>query len=425
MSEVSPQLVDRLLAISRALAGHIDPGSAFRATAIEIGTLIPHDHIDLAVLSLDGRMHACYEAGFHTSWSDLSQHPVEGSPIRRVLWGETPYLLSDNALVDDRFHFEGAFDEPIFAAKLRSRIIVPLRARGSVVGALNISRHEIGCYTQADVAVAQQCADLIAPYIFALIQTEGARRAMLAESEARNRAELLRVGASQLTEGMERERRRMAMDLHDQTLADLARIARQLSALRGQGVARAAQLADLEQEVAGCLTELRHIVDDMRPSVLELFGLRDAVEAHLNRSVARAKPPIAVRIADTSDGGADSLPETLRTALYRIVQEAINNAVRHAGPSRIEVQLASSATTFSVIVTDDGAGCGTVDAAAQGGIGHMHTRAALVGARLRFEQASRKGGTRVVIEIDRKPAANTASARSVAALDGQSVAEAV
>ncbi|MDX8432615.1 histidine kinase [Mesorhizobium abyssinicae] len=404
MSDVSPQLIDRLLAISRALAGHIDPGSAFRATAIEIGTLIPHDHIDLAVLSQDGRMHACYEAGFHTSWSELAQHPVEGSPIRYVLWGKTPYLLSDNALVDDRFHFAGAFDGPIFAAKLRSRIIVPLRARGSVIGALNISRHEIGCYTLADVAVAQQCADLIAPYIFALIQTEEARRAMLAESETRNRAELLRVGASQLTEGMERERRRMAMDLHDQTLGDLARIARQVSAFRSRGMARTAQLADLEQEIAGCLAELRHIVDDMRPSVLELFGLRDAVEAHLNRSVARAKPPIAVRIADTSDGSADSLSETMRTALYRIVQEAINNAVRHAAPSRIEVLLTSTDSVFSVVVTDDGHGCGTIDPAAQGGIGHMHTRAALVGARLRFEPAGRKGGTRVLIEIDRAPA---------------------
>ncbi|RVC62134.1 ATPase [Mesorhizobium sp. M4B.F.Ca.ET.088.02.2.1] len=404
MSDVSPQLIDRLLASSRALAGHIDPGSAFRATAIEIGTLIPHDHIDLAVLSQDGRMHACYEAGFHTSWSELAQHPVEGSPIRYVLWGKTPYLLSDNALVDDRFHFAGAFDGPIFAAKLRSRIIVPLRARGSVIGALNISRHEIGCYTLADVAVAQQCADLIAPYIFALIQTEEARRAMLAESETRNRAELLRVGASQLTEGMERERRRMAMDLHDQTLGDLARIARQVSAFRSRGMARTAQLADLEQEIAGCLAELRHIVDDMRPSVLELFGLRDAVEAHLNRSVARAKPPIAVRIADTSDGSADSLSETMRTALYRIVQEAINNAVRHAAPGRIEVLLTSTDSVFSVVVTDDGHGCGTIDPAAQGGIGHMHTRAALVGARLRFEPAGRKGGTRVLIEIDRAPA---------------------
>src|SRR5207245_7389990 len=142
-----------------------------------------------------------------------------------------------------------------------------------------------------------------------------------------------------------------------------------------------------------------------RQRLLDRGGPRAAVEGDVNRRVARGKPPIAVRIADSSDGSADNLSETLRTALYRIVQEAINNAVRHAGPSRIEVQLASTPSTFSVTVTDDGHGCGAVDPAAQGGIGHMHTRAALVGARLRFEPASRKCGSRVVIEIDREPAA--------------------
>jgi hypothetical protein len=59
MTGVSPELVDRLMAISRALAGHIDPGAAFRATAVEIGTLIPHDHIDVAVLLNEGRSPVC------------------------------------------------------------------------------------------------------------------------------------------------------------------------------------------------------------------------------------------------------------------------------------------------------------------------------------------------------------------------------
>jgi signal transduction histidine kinase len=110
-----------------------------------------------------------------------------------------------------------------------------------------------------------------------------------------------------------------------------------------------------------------------------------------------------VRIADTSDGSADSLSEPMRTALYRIVQEAINNAVRHAAPHRIDVLLDATEKVFRVVVTDDGQGCGTVDPAAHGGIGHMHTRAALIGARLRIGPASRKSGTRVVIEIDRQP----------------------
>lgn len=403
-AQPGPELLDRLLAISRAFSGYIDVGAAFRATADEIGTLLPHDHMDIAILLRDGRGHICYETGCHTSWSELPQHPlpVERSPIRAVLRGELPYLFTDDALSDPRFHFEGAIDGPIFAAELRSRIVVPLRARGDIVGALNVSRHTAGCYSCADLGIAEHCAEFIAPYIFALVQSEEARRAMLAEAEARNREELLRIGASRLTEGMERERRRIAMDLHDQTLADLARVVRQVSALNRNGVAGAAQLAELEGEVTNCLTELRHIVDDMRPSVLELFGLRDAIEAHLNRSVSRAAPSIAVRMQDSSDGAADDLPEWKLTALYRIAQEAINNAVRHAEPKRIEVHIESTSAALRVVITDDGCGCGDIDPGAGGGIGHMHTRASLIGARLMIRRASRKGGTRVTIEMARR-----------------------
>jgi signal transduction histidine kinase len=403
MTYTAAQLLDRLLLISRAFAGHIEPAAAFRAIAVEVETLLPHDHMDIAVVLDDGRSHVCYETGRRTSWSALAQHPlpIDISPIRDVLRGDLPYLMAQDALEDPRFHFPGALDGPIFAANLRSRIVVPLRARANIIGALNISRHEKAAYTRSDLELAQHCAELIAPYIFALIQSEEARKAVLAESEARNRAELLRVGAARLTEGMERERRRIAMDLHDQTLADLSRVVRQVSALHRQGLAGAGQLAELEREVVNCLTELRHIVDDMRPSVLELFGLRDAIEAHLTRSVSQATPSIAVRIHDTSEGAADRLPGRILTALYRIAQEAINNAVRHAAPHCIEVRIEATASILRVIISDDGVGCGVVDPEMVGGIGHMHTRAALIGARVRISRASRKGGTRIAIEINR------------------------
>jgi signal transduction histidine kinase len=404
MASHSSALVDRLLAISRALAGHIDPGAAFRATAAEIGKLIPHDHMDIVVLLHGGRNHACYEANFRTAWSELARHPrpAELSPVRTVFRGVAPYLITANALSDERFHFAGALDEPMFAAELRSRIIVPLRARGDIVGTLNISQHGIDRYAAPDVNNAQRCADFLAPYIFALIQTEEVRRVMLSESEARNREELLRVGASKLTEGMETERRRMGMDLHDQTLADLARVSRQVSSLRSQGMATSDQLSDLEGEIASCLMELRRIVDDMRPTVLELFGLRDAVEAHLIRSVGNANPPISFHVADTSNGDADDLSEPTRTALYRIVQEAINNAVRHALPNNIDVQIESTRRELRVVVTDDGRGCDHVNPATSGGIGHMRTRAALINARLHIRRADHKRGTRVAITMRRK-----------------------
>ncbi|KAA0697246.1 ATPase [Neorhizobium sp. P12A] len=403
MTYTAAQLMDRLLSISRAFAGHTDPGAALGEVAVEIRTLLPHEHMDIAVILDEGRTHICYETGCRTSWSELAQRPlpVDLSPVRAVLRGEVPYLMTQDALADPRFHFPGALDGPIFAANLRSRIVVPLRARANIIGALNISLHEPAYYDDSHLEIAQHCAEFIAPYIFALIQSEEARRAMLAESDARNREELLRVGAARLTEGMERERRRIAMDLHDQTLADLARVVRQVSALHRQGVAGSAQLAELEREVVNCLTELRHIVDDMRPSVLELFGLRDAIEAHLNRSVSRATPSIAVRMHDSSDGAADALPERILTSIYRIAQEAINNAVRHGAPRCIEVRIDATPTILRVVVTDDGIGCDNIDPEAAGGISHMHTRAALIGARLRIGRVGRKGGTRVAIEITR------------------------
>jgi signal transduction histidine kinase len=412
MAGMSPALAGRLMAISQALAGHTEPGAALAASAAEIGRLIPHDHLDIAVLWREGQEHICYETGMQTSWSGLAERPmpVEVSPVRSVICGEMPYLLTADALVDERFHFAGAIDEPIFTARLRSRIIVPLRARGRVMGTLNISRQDPACYGAPDVDVAQHCADFLAPYIYALTRAEEARQALLAESEARLSEELLRTGALHLTEGMERERRRLAMDLHDQTLGDLARVMRQLAALRSQGAAGAEELAAIELEIATCLSELRHIIDDMRPGVLELFGLGDALESHLNRSVRSARPPIAVHFTDDSAGAADNLPEPARTALYRIAQEAINNAVRHARPSRIDLRLAACPQTLRVSVTDDGCGCGEAAQAASGGIGHMRTRAALIGAALSIAPAAAAGGTSVTVALPREGAAGKAPA---------------
>jgi signal transduction histidine kinase len=101
---------------------------------------------------------------------------------------------------------------------------------------------------------------------------------------------------------------------------------------------------------------------------------------------------------DQSDGTADMLPERIRTALYRIAQEAINNAVRHAAPGRIDVSLLTAGSTLSVTVTDDGFGYRATEADEGGGIGHMHTRAALIGANLRVEPGKERG-TRVSVEI--------------------------
>ncbi|HUG60523.1 MAG TPA: GAF domain-containing protein, partial [Methylomirabilota bacterium] len=229
-------MLPHLLSISQALAGHLDFQSAIQAVSVSVGELIRYDHFDVCIMTSDGTTHMAYETGLHTSWGNLDRHPVptSRSPIRAVLWGQEPYMLAVDATEDDRFQFEGALNHPIFDARLRSRLHVPLRVQGAVIGALSCSTHDVGVYTMDDVKTAQHVADLLAPYVFALRSAELAKASAIVEAEARAREEGLRQGALRLTEELEHERQRIGMDLHDQTLADLTRLLHRLSRLKEQ-----------------------------------------------------------------------------------------------------------------------------------------------------------------------------------------------
>jgi hypothetical protein len=59
------------------------------------------------------------------------------------LKGNVPHILTDDAFKDERFHYSGAINQPIYDPSLRSRIIVPLRVRGAIFGSISISRHSV------------------------------------------------------------------------------------------------------------------------------------------------------------------------------------------------------------------------------------------------------------------------------------------
>ena len=160
MPSDSDSLVDRYLAISRAIAGQMDYQNVLRQVAKEVDSLFQPDHMDIAIILPDQR--AClvsFEVGMRTGWSKIKDPaPLAGSPIRSLLMGEVPDILTGDAWEDERFHFNGAFDKPIFDAKLHSRMHVPLHVHGGVLGSLNISSHQKNKYTEADMVIAQQVA---------------------------------------------------------------------------------------------------------------------------------------------------------------------------------------------------------------------------------------------------------------------------
>jgi signal transduction histidine kinase len=390
-------LLGQYLTISRLLAGQLDFHSVIRAVAAEISHIIPHDHLDVCIITLDGKYHTAHESPFETGWSTRPPAPIDGSPIRSLLYGEVETMLAEDARIDPRFHYEGAFSSPILEGNLRSRLHVPLKAQGKVIGALSCSSHEAGVYSDEDVEKARSIADLLAPYFFALRAAEQAKRSAIVETEARAREEGLRLGALKLTEALEAERQRIGMDLHDQTLADLTRLARRMERLTHQPDVTGETLEPLFRGLQHCMHDLRQIIEEARPSVLQLFGFSQAIENHLDRSVRDSGSAVEWQIHDEANGAIDTLGQPVATALFRIAQEAINNAIRHAHGDRIDVFLRATERSVGVEIRDNGQGLSSTVRRAGGGINNMRTRARLISAR--FEICANQDGSGTAIRV--------------------------
>lgn len=393
-------MLQRFLLISRAVAGQLDFQSLIQKVSEEVGYFLPHDHIDVCILTGERDMHVAYEARLHTGWGDAPEPvPISVSPIRSILRGEEDFILTADAQLDERFHFDGAFSDPIFDARLRSRLHVPLQVEGKVIGALSYSCHARGVYEDSHVTIAQYVADLLSSYIHALNQGERARKAAIRQAEIHAHAEGLRAGALRLTEALELERQRIGMDLHDQTLADLTRLSHELRRLRQAPKIPGETLTTLTDRLEGCLQELRGIIEDARPSVLKLFGFEQGIEALIERAVASQARPISVAFSDETDGAGNDLEETYQIALFRIAQEAVNNAIKHAEATRIHVVLAQSDGVLSLSISDDGRGLAHDDNDHFGGIENMRTRATLISAQFEIEPCSLLSGTRVRVTL--------------------------
>lgn len=394
-------VLHHFLGISRALAGRLDFQSMIEAVSEEIRFILPHDHLDVSLLLDDDHHLSAYETGLHTAWSDFAIHPLEiaRSPIRSLLLGVEPFILSDDAMVDERFQFPGALNTPIFDARLRSRLHVPLRARGEVIGALSCSTHLAHFYTLDDVRHTQHVADLLASYLYALRQTEQAKQLAIAEAQIRAREEGLRLGVLRLTQELENERQRIGMDLHDQTLADMTRLHRRLARLQLQDSVPATELAPVAQALHESMQELRLIIDAVKPTILQLFGFVEGLEDLLLRSVRNSGLAIVTQLRDDTDGLANDLAEPQKIALFRIIQEAVNNAIKHAAPHAIIVEITATDRDLCLTILDDGLGLDSASRLETGGIKNMQIRAQLLSAQVQIDKGRNGKGTCVQVRL--------------------------
>lgn len=220
------------------------------------------------------------------------------------------------------------------------------------------------------------------------------------------------VGA-RIIKAQEEERYRISRELHDGPAQDMANlifqtsIAEKLIDYDTEECKRTLQA--LRQQIRDCLTSVRQVIFDMRPMALDDLGLVPT----LNQLVGRMASRGILSVELSTDGKQYELPKHVEIAIFRIVQEALNNIAHHAGTDNARLRLLYAPSALSVLVEDNGCGFdadkkddsltddgGTAHAGHFGMVG-MEERAKLIGAELKITSAVGQG-TRVHLRVPNK-----------------------
>jgi signal transduction histidine kinase len=167
----------------------------------------------------------------------------------------------------------------------------------------------------------------------------------------------LQALSSRLVDAQETERRSISRELHDEIgqslgalMVNLGRLSTVLSSDERPEVK--SQLDNMKSVAGRTIQSVRNIALLLRPSMLDDLGLVSALEWQ-GREISRNSE---VEVEVHSENVSDSLPDEYRICVYRLVQEALNNAVRHSGAKNAKVIVRQSSTGITVRITDDGVG---------------------------------------------------------------------
>jgi signal transduction histidine kinase/ligand-binding sensor domain-containing protein len=250
-------------------------------------------------------------------------------------------------------------------------------------------------------------AILLALALLALLWAILERRRIVATSAALFSAnrELADARLSLANEA-ERERRRIARDLHDQTLADLRHLALLTDQLKTENASHDKQAPNvaLRGEIESISQEVRRICEDLSPSVLQNVGFAAALEFALSHAVQDAPGERRFEYEFHCDDALEErsqLSPSVQMQIYRIVQEAVNNIWRHANPTQVKMFVtASQQGDFSLRLEDNGREFVSHNRNSEGrGLANMRARAGMIDAEISWNKRD-GGGT--VFELEKK-----------------------
>jgi two-component system sensor histidine kinase UhpB len=197
-----------------------------------------------------------------------------------------------------------------------------------------------------------------------------------------------RESARHALAAQEAERLRVARELHDEIGQTLTAVALRIERVAGELPAQAPALQEIVDTVHHSLHDVRRIVRELRPEALDDLGLVDA----LISLCLRMEQQGAVKVLRELEGHLPPLSAEVELVIYRVAQEALTNALRHARASQVRVALARGQEGAVVLrVRDDGRGLPQPLATKAGGLAGMRERAILIGADLEIDSPPGRG----------------------------------
>jgi len=325
--------LESLHEVVRALAGETELDALLELVSRHLRELIGARLALIALPTAEGDLRIAAVDGEGDAAEGLLGHRLdrEGSKTGRVL------ERRQSARVDSVFEDPEVDQDEARRMGVRTGLYVPLVTGGRAIGIVAV-HDKLGRearFSDGDLRLAE---------IFA------ARAAVAVDLSERVARDTVR----RVVQAQELERRRLARELHDETGQALTSILLGLKAIRGaRSDEDAAQAeADLRELVVQALQDVRGLAVELRPAALDDFGLLPALERLAETFEERSgiRTRIEARLAD------ERLPPEVETVLYRLVQEALTNVVKHAGAESVSIVLTRRDGGVSAVVEDDGRG---------------------------------------------------------------------
>lgn len=384
------QTADTLRTANMALTRLLDLDTVLTTLLDYLNRLVPYDTASIMLLEAETRLVVRATSGYDR-WPDLSALlgatlDLENLPINRAMVAEmTSRLIDDTTQEPDWRWLTGG-------EHIRNWLGVPMITGGRVLGLFSLDKLQPGFFTIGHVRVAEAMA----------VQAAFAIRNAQLYAEVRAGREHLRQLAQQVVAAQEAERQRVSRELHDEAGQALVALKFQLDIIREDVPTQSERLANQINKTAALIETTMHkirlLAHDLRPPALEAVGL--------NRVLEDMCDEYAHRTQLTVHYSGEELPELttdISIGLYRLLQEALTNVVKHAQAQTVRVTLARQDGQVHLIVEDDGRGFNwaahqTEPGNAGIGLIGMQERAQIMRGDLTIESAP-AGGTRLCVQV--------------------------